>query len=245
MIVTIVTVAYNSESTIARTIESVLSQSYNKIEYIIVDGASCDSTLEIAQSYMKSFYERDGWSMKIISEPDTGMYDALNKGIKAARGEIIGSINSDDWYEPDAVKKMATLYLKEHYDIAWGNMNVIKQTGNFVKRARIGKWIWSTSGFCHPCMFASKAILTEFPYACESLYDDFDLITRVHRARRKIVVLNEVIANYVFGGMSTMKSWKATRERISHRNHIYQSNGYGFVHRINGWIIEILKYLLG
>lgn len=245
MLVTILTVAYNSESTIARTIESVLCQSYDKIEYIIVDGASGDSTVKIAKSYMKSFYKRDGWSMKIISEPDAGMYDALNKGVKAASGEIIGSINSDDWYEQDAVEKMAILYLKEHYDIAWGDLNIIKKTGNFIKRAKIGKWIWSTSGFCHPCMFATKAILTEFPYACESLYDDFDMITRVHRAGRKIVVLNQVIANYVFGGMSNIKKWKDTIERIRYRNRIYKSNGYGIIHRINGWIIEILKYLLG
>lgn len=119
MLVTVVTVAYNSEATIARTIEAVLHQTYQNIEYIIVDGASTDNTAQIAQSYLPEF-DKPGRSLKIISEKDNGMYDALNKGIAAANGVIIGSINADDWYEPDAVKTMADLYQKEKYDAAWG-----------------------------------------------------------------------------------------------------------------------------
>ena len=82
MLVTVLSVAYNSEATIARTIESVLNQTYDNIEYIIIDGASTDKTTEIACSYQKSFDEREGRSLLVISEPDQGMYDALNKGAR-------------------------------------------------------------------------------------------------------------------------------------------------------------------
>ena len=91
-LVTITTVTYNSEKTLSKTIESVLNQSYKKIEYIIVDGESNDNTLQIAMSY-KTLFEKRGISFRIISEKDRGMYDAINKGIDLARGEIIGNIN--------------------------------------------------------------------------------------------------------------------------------------------------------
>ena len=96
MLVSIITVAYNSEKTIARTIESVLGQSYAPIEYLVVDGASTDRTVEIAQSYAAAFDAAPGKSLTIVSEPDKGMYDALNKGAALAHGEIVGQINSDD-----------------------------------------------------------------------------------------------------------------------------------------------------
>lgn len=104
MLVTIISVAFNSEATIARTIESVLNQTYENIEYIIVDGASQDKTVEIAKSYQAAFDKRPGRTLTIISEPDKGMYDGLNKGAKLAHGELVGQINTDDWYEPDAVE---------------------------------------------------------------------------------------------------------------------------------------------
>ena len=106
ILVTIITVAYNSEATIKRTIQSVLAQTYPYIEYLIVDGGSTDNTVKIAEEFRSSFAEADGKSMRIISEPDNGMYDALNKGVRLAKGALIGNINADDWYEPWAVEDM-------------------------------------------------------------------------------------------------------------------------------------------
>ena len=102
--VTIITVAYNCAETIATAIESVLNQTYQNIEYLVIDGKSKDDTAEIARKYVPQFVEK-GMSMKVVSEPDNGMYDALNKGISMASGELIGNINADDWYEPIAVEK--------------------------------------------------------------------------------------------------------------------------------------------
>ena len=206
MLVTIISVAFNSEKTIQRTIESVLNQTYPEIEYIIVDGASADQTVEVAESFRKQFEKGKGRSLKIVSEPDQGMYDALNKGAKLAHGELVGQINTDDWYESTAVETMVRLYEKEKYDAAWGSIRMCgKKT--WIKHAKIGRF-WTTSGWCHPGMFSRKDILLQFPYALESMYDDFDYITAVHQAGKKIVTTDEIISNFSFGegGMSTKKS---------------------------------------
>ena len=155
MLVTIITVAYNSEATIKRTIESVLSQTYRNIEYLIIDGGSTDKTVQIAKELQASFTEESGKSMTIISEPDNGMYDALNKGVRLAKGQLIGNINADDWYEPWAVEDMVAFYEKEHYDLAWADLVIHKKSGDFVKKAKVGK-LWTTAHFCHPTMFGTK-----------------------------------------------------------------------------------------
>lgn len=93
MLFSIITVCFNSEKIIERTIKSVLEQSYQDYEYILVDGASSDRTLEIIHQYEPLFQGK----MKLISEPDKGIYDAMNKGIRVASGELIGIVNSDDY----------------------------------------------------------------------------------------------------------------------------------------------------
>ena len=95
MKVSIITVSLNSENTIAQTIESILSQTYNNIEYIIIDGNSSDGTVEIIKTYRNKI-------SKFISEPDNGIYDAMNKGIAQATGDIVGILNSDDFYVNNA-----------------------------------------------------------------------------------------------------------------------------------------------
>ncbi len=244
MLVTIITVAYNSESTISRTIESVLNQTYPNIEYIIIDGASGDKTVEIAKSYETAFAEKEGRSLRIISEPDKGMYDALNKGANLASGELVGQINADDWYELDAVEKMVTFYEKEKYDVAWGNINIIKKSGNRVKKAKIGK-LWTTSGWCHPAMFSRREVLLEFPYPLESMYDDFDYITAVYRAKKKVLTIDEMISNFSFGGMSTKKSIKETRRRIKIGYRIYRKYGMSRFYWFHRVFMESAKYILG
>ena len=110
--VSIITVAFNAEKTIARAIESVLNQTYPKIEYLILDGASTDSTVAIANSYNDAFHKK-GYTYRIVSETDRGMYDALNKGAQKAQGELIGQINADDWYEADA-GKLWLIYMRKN-----------------------------------------------------------------------------------------------------------------------------------
>ncbi|EFB75180.1 glycosyltransferase family 2 protein [Subdoligranulum variabile] len=244
MLVTVITVAYNSEKTIARTIESVLHQSYDDIEYILVDGASRDGTVEVARRYEAAFRETPGRSLTILSEPDKGMYDALNKGARMAHGEIVGQINADDWYEKDAVQIMADLYRREGYDAAWGSIRIRKASGDMIKHARIGR-LWTTSGWCHPGMFSRRSILLQYPYALESMYDDFDYITTVYRAGKKVITTDAVIANFTFGGMSTQKSWKEVMRRVNITYSIYRKHGMSRLYWFHRLALETAKYILG
>ena len=98
--ISIITITYNSERTVEETLKSVISQAYPKLEYIIVDGASKDKTLDVVAKYKDSI-------ARIISEPDKGIADAFNKGIRMATGDLIGIINSDDLLLPGALRKMA------------------------------------------------------------------------------------------------------------------------------------------
>ena len=245
MLVTILTVAFNAEKTIAKKIESVLNQSYDNIEYIVIDGASKDKTVEVVKRYQKAFDDVPGRSLTIISEPDRGMYDGLNKGARMAHGELVGQINADDWYEADAVETMATLYEKEKYDAAWGSIRICgKKT--WIKHAKIGK-IWTTRGWCHPGMFSRREILRQFPYALETMYDDFDYITAVHQAGKKIMTIDKVVSNFAFGdgGQSTKKSLKEVKRRVGVTYGIYKKYGMSKGYWFYRWMYEMAKYLVG
>ena len=127
MKITIITIAYNSAEGIGRTIESVLAQEQGDIpytmEYLVIDGASSDDTVAIAESYIPAMESR-GIDYRISSEPDGGIYDAMNKGIRRATGDIIGILNSGDWYEPVAARTAADTFADTGCGI---NINLLKR----------------------------------------------------------------------------------------------------------------------
>lgn len=112
-LVTIITVVFNGEKYLEETILSVINQTYNNVEYIIIDGGSTDGTLEIIGKYENAI---DYW----VSEPDQGIYDAMNKGISLSLGKYIGLINSDDWYSLRTVESVVCAFQKNHADIVFG-----------------------------------------------------------------------------------------------------------------------------
>ena len=116
-LVTIITVAFNSESSLARTIESIAAQTHPSVEYIVVDGGSRDDTLGVLRRYEKDI---DLW----LSEPDGGISDAFNKGIALARGEFIGLVNSDDWIEPEHARLAVESLRRSGADFAFGDLFV-------------------------------------------------------------------------------------------------------------------------
>jgi len=116
-LVSIITIVYNGEKHLQQTIESVLGQSYKPIEYLVVDGGSTDNSLSIIRSYGERIAR---WK----SEKDRGISDAFNKGLSMVSGEIIGIINADDWYEPEAVERAVEALVGS--DIVYGDLRLIK-----------------------------------------------------------------------------------------------------------------------
>ena len=243
ILVSAVTVAYNSEATIRDTIEAVLNQTYEKVEYIIVDGASEDSTMEIVKSYEKAFEEK-GYIYKYISEKDGGMYEAMNKGIAMATGNIVGIINSDDWYEKNAMEVAAKAYMEEPYDMFYADLRIVGENGSFIKVAKpMGKWVTSRK-WNHPTTFITKDLYTKYSYRNKTIHDDWDLILRLYKAGIKVTVKNETLANFRRNGVSHEKSIKKAWGRVKIKYGIYKENGYSPLYFIEIFAMEFAKLVV-
>ena len=244
MTVTIITICFNSEAVIKKTIESVLNQTYTDIEYIIIDGASKDKTVEIAESYKDAFAEK-GIDFKIFSEPDKGIYDAMNKGIAKATGELVGLINSGDFYEPQMIETAIKAYEEKPYDIFYGDINLIKDNGQIiVKKSRYDKFPTSRH-WNHPTMVVRKAYYDEIgTYKCEGIHDDFEFFLRARKKNARITIKNVTLANFMTGGASNKKSFRQCKKRCKDRYKAYRENGYGIWSWFECVGIEIAKFIL-
>lgn len=244
MLVSIITVCYNSEKTIRRTLESVLEQTYHNIEYLIIDGKSTDATLDIVEEFKERFAQK-GYSFRVVSEKDHGIYDAMNKGIALATGELVGIINSDDWYEPIAVETAVKTFAEEPYDLFYADINLIRGDGSIiVKHSRPDKYP-SSRHWNHPTTFITKKTYEEQGgYLCQTVYDDFDLILRLRRANKKAVIRNVVLANFRTGGVSNEKNLKKCIQRIKARYGYYRRNGYSRLYIIESVAMEVAKLIL-
>ncbi len=126
MLVSIVTISYNASSTIERTLKSVALQSYKKIEHIIIDGDSKDNTLEICNSFPHI--------SKIISEPDNGVYNAFNKGLNIAKGNIVGFLNADDiFYTKNTVQEIVNAFSNNETHIVYGDLDYVNEEGKVIR----------------------------------------------------------------------------------------------------------------
>lgn len=240
----IITVTYNSEKTLKRAMESVIYQTMPPIEYIIVDGVSKDRTLEIANSYKKIAHDR-GIELKIISEPDEGIYDAMNKGINLAKGDVVGMINSDDYYEKDAIAKVNRVYEKKGFDLFFADLYMHMQNGKtFVKHAKNRKYMTSRD-WNHPTTFITKEMYRKYKYSNNSIHDDYDLILRMKKDGVRVEVLNEPIANFTMNGVSHKKSVKGAIDRIKIKYDIYRKNGYSKFYIVECVGVELAKLILG
>lgn len=244
MLVSLITVCFNSEQTIRQTIESVLNQTYDKIEYIIVDGFSSDGTLGIVHEYDEKFREK-GYLYRVISEKDNGIYDAMNKGIRLSTGDLIGIINSDDWYEPIAVETAVHTYREELYDMFYADINLVKANGTvMVKHSKHDRFPTSRH-WNHPTTFVTKKTYDELgTFRCVGIHDDFDFILRVRKAGKKIVIRNIVLANFRTGGASNNKTLKKCVRRCMDRYKCYINNHYSPLYFFECLAIEAAKFIL-
>lgn len=164
--ISVITVCYNSASTISATIESVLKQTYKNYEYLIIDGGSVDNTLDIIRKYEPLFEGR----LILISESDTGIYNAMNKGITHSTGEIVGLLNSDDFYASNTLEIVSKKYSEESTELVIinGDMIRVNNSGEEVYRYHFtNKHIEKKQCFGHPAMFAASAV-----YKKIGLYDE-------------------------------------------------------------------------
>ncbi|MBR6384115.1 MAG: glycosyltransferase [Lachnospiraceae bacterium] len=242
--VSIITICFNSEAVIKKTIESVLGQTYTDIEYMIIDGASKDKTVEIAESYKDAFAEK-GIDYKIFSEPDKGIYDAMNKGIAKATGELVGLINSGDFYEPQMVETAVKAYEEKPYDIFYADINLIKDNGQIiVKKSRYDR-LPTSRHWNHPTMVVRKAYYDEIgTYKCVGIHDDFEFFLRARKKNARITIKNVTLANFMTGGASNKKSFKQCKKRCKDRYKAYRDNGYGIWSWFECVGIEIAKFIL-
>ena len=197
----IITVCFNSEKTIERTIISVLSQSYQDFEYIIVDGASTDGTLSIIKKYKKKYPDK----IKLISEKDSGIYDAMNKGIRSASGNLIGIVNSDDYYEADALKNISETYDGEKYEIVYGMLRTIKEGKEVSVYIKNHQWI-DEDMITHPTCFVTKEVYEDFgTYSLEYRYSaDYEFMLRMNRNSQVVFKpIYKIISNFSLDGASS------------------------------------------
>ena len=245
MKISVITIAYNSSAVIGPTIESVLAQSCHNIEYLIIDGASKDNTVQVAENY-RSQLEDMGIDYKIYSEPDEGIYDAMNKGIRLATGDVIGILNSGDQYEKIAVETAIETFENTGCELMFGDIHMIKTDGSsFVKRARQRKFQTSRD-WNHPTTFVKAEIIKEYPFRKLGIHDDYGFYLQMRRQGRRIVTVPKVLARFYLGGASNHKSMKAAWKRIRDRyKYCYRVNGYSRLYMIECVAIEAAKMILG
>jgi glycosyltransferase involved in cell wall biosynthesis len=209
MKVSIVTVTYNSAETLADTLESVLRQTYSNIEHIIVDGASTDNTVDIIRQYEPRYQGRLRW----ISERDSGLYDAMNKGIRMATGDVVGILNSDDFFTGnDVVEKLVKPFSDHHVDGIYGDIH-------FVRDGALDKCVryyssrhfhprWLRFGFmpAHPSFYARRQVyeqagLYKTDYKIGSDYEMMVRLFRKHHIATRYIPMDFVTMRT--GGTST------------------------------------------
>ena len=203
MKVSIITVCFNSDETIEDTVKSVLSQDYEHIEYIVVDGGSMDGTLDILKKYRDRIH-------KYISEPDNGVYEAMNKGIGLSSGDIVATLNSDDVYADETiVGQMAEFVQNNGLDAAYGDLVYIDhnngdrvtrfwKAGAYKRKAFSYGWV-----IPHPTFFCRKEIFEKHGYFNEKFRTaaDFELMLRfIEKHRINVGYLPEVIVKMRTGG---------------------------------------------
>lgn len=224
MKITIITTTYNSCKTIRDTIESVLKQTHTDIEYVIKDGGSKDSTIDICREYEPKFAGR----MKIISGPDKGLYDAINIGMENATGEIIGILNSDDFFHRDDILETINRAFEEDesLDGVYGDAKVVAEndltkTVRYTRAKTFKPWMFKIGLMPpHPSFYARKECFEKYGYYNPNfkIAADFDLMTRFMLVKKiKTAYLPLPVLTMRDGGMSATLANKKllNREQVT------------------------------
>jgi glycosyltransferase involved in cell wall biosynthesis len=227
ILVSIITPCYNSEKTIEKTLQSIESQTYKNIEYIIIDGASTDSTINIIDSHRLKLPS----NLKLISEKDGGIYEAMNKGIGLASGELIGIVNSDDWYENDTVEQVVNAFKGNKYEVIYGmQRNYLngKEKTTFIHHHDF----LTQQMITHPTCFVTRETYNDlgvFDIKYRSAAD-YDLMLRFWKSYKvTFTPIMKILSNFQLGGISSSQIGVRENAMIRYKNGYMSKKKYYFV----------------
>ena len=228
---TIVTCTFNAEHELQRTLDSVFHQSYADVEHLILDGLSSDRSVEMAQTYkQRSDEARTGHEVVVCSERDSGLYDAMNKGIARATGDYIVFLNAGDTFPSEATLEHIAHSIGDGEafpGVIYGDTDIVNDEGRFLRHRRLQpptKLTWRSfrNGMlvCHQAFYALTTLAKDNPYNLNYRFsDDVDWCIRVMKEaeRRHLTLKNvdEVVVNYLDGGMTEKNHRASLRERFS------------------------------
>lgn len=208
--ISLITVAFNAESTIDNCIQSVIGQNFSKVEYIVIDGGSTDKTTNIIQRYKHHISH-------VVSEPDKGIYDAMNKGIKLATGDVVGMLNADDFFADNTVlSTISDAFTKKNVDIVYGDLDYINQNGKVIRRWRSGEFLRRNLNFGwmppHPTFYCKRQLFEKFGYYSldYGTAADYELMIRY-------LYTNKLTAHYIKKVIIKMKIGGKSNKSLSNR----------------------------
>ena len=238
----IITVTYQAGKVLEDTIQSVIFQTYRNVEYIIVDGGSMDNTLDIVKKY------QDRISI-VVSEPDKGLYDAMNKGIRLATGDYVCFLNAgDELHENETLQRMVhTLKTQELPDVIYGETAIVDGEGHFLHMRRLQApevlhWKSFKQGMlvCHQAFFARRELALAHPYNLQYRFSaDFDWCIRIMKDAKSMHNTHLTLIDYLNEGMTTRNHKASLKERFR-----IMAKHYGWVSTLlhHGWFVIRLFY---
>lgn len=236
----VITVTFNAEKVLEETIRSVIAQTYKNVEYIIVDGASKDGTLRLVDKYRSEIHT-------VISEPDHGLYDAMNKGMRAASGDYLCFLNAgDSFHEDDTLQQIVhSLPQTELPDILYGETAIVNDKGHFLRMRRLSPpdpltWESFKQGMlvCHQSFFVRRNLAE--PYNLQYRFSaDFDWCIRMMKKSGSLYHTHLILTDYLEEGMTTQNHKASLKERF----HI-MTKYYGWCSTIAHHIWFVLRAIL-